>query len=109
MEAVETAQRRGRHLEDVSDDEVEEEQVNAELAPVMDQGEERFLKALTNLKSTPHFNPPDYSGKLDSDELVDWITKMEKYFEYENIPEDKKVKIASTKLRSHASLWWEHL
>ena len=75
----------------------------------MDQGEEIFLKALTSLKSTPHFNPPKYNGKLYSDELVDWITEMEKYFEYENIPEDKKVKIASTKLKSHASLWWEHL
>lgn len=109
LEVVEIAQRRGRHLEDVSDDEIEEEHANAKPSPVMDQGEEIFLKALTSLKSTPHFNPLEYGGKLDSDELVDWITKMEKYFEYENIPEDKKVNIASTKLKSHASLWWEHL
>ena len=58
------------------DDEVKEEQPNVELAPIMDQGKEIFLKALTSLKSTPHFNPPKYGGKLDSDELVDWITEM---------------------------------
>lgn len=81
LEAVKTAQRCGRHMDDIIDDEAKGVQVVVALAPVMDQGEERFLKTLTSLKSTPQFNPPKYSGKLDIDELLDWIIKMEKYFE----------------------------
>ena len=34
---------------------------------------------------------------------------MEKFFEYENSPNNKKVKIAITRLKGLASLWWEHL
>lgn len=60
---------------------------------------------MTSLKSIQKFNPLNYNGNLDSDELIDWITKMEKYFEYEIIANEKKVKISSTKLKGHASLW----
>ena len=31
---------------------------------------------------------------------------MEKFFEYENTPDNRKVKI---RLKGHMSLWWEHL
>ena len=34
---------------------------------------------------------------------------MEKFFEYENTPGNKKVNIAVTRLKGHASLWWENL
>ena len=34
---------------------------------------------------------------------------MEKLFEYESTPDNRKVKIAVTRLEGHASLWWEHL
>ena len=32
---------------------------------------------------------------------------MEKYFDYEEIEEGKRVKFAVTKLRGHAALWWD--
>ena len=41
--------------------------------------------------------------------MLDWIFEMEKLFEYENTPDNKKVKIAITRLKGNASLWWEHL
>ena len=41
--------------------------------------------------------------------MLDWISNMEKFFEYENTPDNRKVKIAITRLKGHASLWWEHL
>lgn len=106
LEAVETAQRRGRPIEDVSEDEVEEV---GEQVPDIEQGDGRFLRAMTRVNAKPHFNPPDYDGKLDSDELLNWISEMEKYFEYESTPVDKKAKITSTKSKGHAFLWWEHL
>ena len=34
---------------------------------------------------------------------------MEKFFEYENTLDNRKVKIAVTRMKGHASLWWEHL
>ena len=34
---------------------------------------------------------------------------MEKFFEYENTLDNKKVKIRVTRLKGHVSLWWEHL
>ena len=34
---------------------------------------------------------------------------MEKFFEYENTPNNRKVKIVVTRLKGHASLLWEHL
>ena len=41
--------------------------------------------------------------------MLDWISNMEKFFEYENTPHNRKVKIVVTRLKVHASLWWEHL
>ncbi len=34
---------------------------------------------------------------------------MDKFFEFENIPNNRKVKIAIIRLKVHALLWWEHL
>jgi hypothetical protein len=34
---------------------------------------------------------------------------MEKYFNYEDIKEDKMVKHAVTRLKGHATLWWDEL
>ena len=31
---------------------------------------------------------------------------MDKYFEYEEIDENKRVKFAVTRLKGHAELWW---
>ena len=41
--------------------------------------------------------------------MLDWILDMDKFFEYENTPDNRKVKITVTRLKGHASLWWEHL
>lgn len=34
---------------------------------------------------------------------------MDKYFENEEISEDKKVKFTATKLKGHAALWWDNV
>lgn len=33
---------------------------------------------------------------------------MDTYFESEEVPEDQKVKVAKTKLKGHALLWWDY-
>lgn len=37
----------------------------------------------------------------------DWINGMEKFFDYEEMEDEKKVKFAVTKLVGHAALWWD--
>jgi hypothetical protein len=52
---------------------------------------------------------PVYEGNLDVEELLDWIRALDKYFDYEDVEEDKKVKHAVTRLKGHATLWWDEL
>ncbi|XP_057247453.1 uncharacterized protein LOC130589856 [Beta vulgaris subsp. vulgaris] len=49
---------------------------------------------------------PDYDGKLDPDEFVEWIRTIERVFDYKQVPEDKRVKLVALKLRKYASTWW---
>ena len=69
------------NVRDESDDERErEEQVNQE-----EQEEEKLLKAITKIGKRPKFDVPTFSGKLNLEELIDWINELEEYFEYEEI------------------------
>ena len=64
---------------------------------------------LSRENSKPIVQVIPYGGKLNTNVVLDWISNMEKFFEYENTPDNRKVKIAVTRLKGHASLWWEHL
>lgn len=46
-----------------------------------------------------------YEGILNVKELIDWISAIEKYFEYMNVDNDKQVNYIETRLKCHASLW----
>ena len=50
-----------------------------------------------------------YDGSLKDENLIYWISEMDKYFEYEEIDKNKRVKFAVTRLISHAALWWENV
>ena len=102
LDAMETIQRRGAHLEDASDDEVAAP--NHNLEPEEDQNEERLLQVFSRENSKPILEVVPYDGKLDTNVVLDWISDMEKFFEYENTPDNRKVKIAVTRLKGHASL-----
>ena len=104
---MEIAQRRGEHLHDVSDDEEVVPNHNPELEE--DQDEERLLRVLSRKNSNPTIEFVAYDGKLDTNVVLDWILDMEKFFEYEKIHDNRKVKIIVTRLKGHASIWWEHL
>lgn len=41
-----------------------------------------------------------YGGKLDGEELIDWIGALENYFECEEVEENQKVKVAKSILKS---------
>ena len=50
---------------------------------------------------------PTYDGSLVAEHLIDQISELDKYFEYDEVEEDKKVRLAVTRLKGHASLWWD--
>ena len=52
---------------------------------------------------------PMYEGNLDVEELLDWIRSMDTHFDYEDVDEEKNVKQAFTRVKRHATLWWDEL
>eukprot|EP00253_Pinus_taeda_P016787 PITA_16787 len=103
LEAVEAGRRRDPELGDVSEEEVE---VAAD-GPEGDSPEVKLLKSVLLSNSRPKPELPTYDGSLSIDVVLDWISEMDKYFECEEVSEDRRVKFAATKLKGHATLWWD--
>ena len=61
------------------------------------------------LGSRAKINIPMYEGNLDAKDLLDWIRSMDKYFDYEYVDELRKVRHVVTRLKGHATLWWDEL
>ena len=106
---METTQRRGVGTGDLSDSEVEEESRHAEDVTAKDASTERLIKVIARMSSKTKMDIPAYKGGLDAEDLLDWIRALDTYFEYEDIEEDKKVRHVVTKLKGHATLWWDEL
>ena len=47
---------------------------------------------------------PEFKGKLDLEEFLDWMHIVEHVSEDKLVPEDKKVKLVALRLRKYASL-----
>ena len=93
LEATELAQRREVDIGDVSDEEVQcqrEEEKEEEIF------ETRIVRAILGVGSKPKLEVPMYEGSLDAKELINWISAMNKYFEYENVANEKKIKFLVT-------------
>ncbi|KAI0492042.1 hypothetical protein KFK09_026307 [Dendrobium nobile] len=52
---------------------------------------------------------PEFEGRLDPDEFLNWIHTVERVIEFKEVAADRIVKLVAIKLRKHASLWWENL
>jgi hypothetical protein len=52
---------------------------------------------------------PIYEGNLDVKEMLGWIRSMDKYFDYEDVNEEKRVRHDVTRLKGHATPWWDEL
>jgi hypothetical protein len=68
-----------------------------------------LLRLVTKVGARPKMEVPMYEGNLNVEELLDWINAMDKYFDYEDIDEEKKVKHVVTRMKGHATLWWDEL
>ena len=45
---------------------------------------------------------PEFEGKLDPNEFIEWLQTVERIFDFKEIPEDNKVKIVALRLRKYA-------
>eukprot|EP00253_Pinus_taeda_P015165 PITA_15165 len=84
--------------EEVAEPEDEFEGVTPEL---------RLLKSVLLSSHKPRHELPTYDGSLSADVLLDWLSEVNKFFEFEETSEDKQVRFATTKMKGHASLWWD--
>ena len=68
-----------------------------------------MLRVVVKLGARSKVDIPMYEGNFGAEELLDWIRSMDKYFDYEDVDEEKKVRHAITRLKGHATLWWDEL
>lgn len=69
----------------------------------------KLIKAIKGDKYKVKIDVQKFGGNLNEEELLDWIACLDNYFECEEIPEEQRVKIAKTKLKGHALIWWDCL
>jgi hypothetical protein len=62
-----------------------------------------LLRSVLGSSSRPKPELSTYDGSLTDENLIDWISDLDKYFEYEEIDEEKRVKFVVTRLKGHAS------
>ena len=48
----------------------------------------------------------NFSGTLNPEDLIDWIGELEDYFDFED---PLRVRLAQTKLKGHATLFFKEL
>ena len=102
LEAMETDRRRDPEAGDVS--EPEDEEQREEAAPMQETLELKYFRSIMGETSRPRPELPTYDGSLVVEHLIDWINELDKYFEYGEVEEDKRVKLVVTRLKGHTSL-----
>jgi hypothetical protein len=110
LEDMETTQRCTVSAGDLSDSGSENEAKHeGEEVAVEDVANERLLRTVARMGAREKMDIPVYERNLDVEELLDWIRALDTYFDYEDVKEDKKVKHVVTRLKGHATLWWDEL
>jgi hypothetical protein len=82
----------------------EEEEVAVE-----DATEECLFRVVARIGAREKMNIAVYEGNLVVEEILDWIRDLDKYFDYEDVKEDKKFKHSITRLKGHVTLCWDEL
>jgi len=98
---------RQRNLRDTSpsgDSSETEEAPNPKGTPLSSPSESsRVTRRTTRQLREAHFDfkvdIPEFEGKLDPDEFLDWLQTGERVYDFKDIPDEKKVKLVALKLR----------
>ena len=105
MEAMEINESRNPEVSHIND-EVKVQSSEDEVEETKDQ---IIFRMLTKASSKPKVEVLVYDGIMNVDDLMDWINSMDKYFYFGKVEDRKKVKYATTRLKGHASIWWDEL
>jgi hypothetical protein len=106
---METVQRCTVGVGDLSDSESEVEAKREEEVAAEDASNECLIRAIARMGAREKMDIPVYEGNLDVEELRDWIRALDTYFDYEYVEEYKKFKHDVTRLKGHATLWWDEI
>ncbi|KAI5334439.1 hypothetical protein L3X38_024572 [Prunus dulcis] len=52
---------------------------------------------------------PNFDGELNSKALLDWLATMDRYIEWHDMSEDRRVRFAKIKLVGQAGLFWTNV
>jgi hypothetical protein len=108
LDAMEIAQRWIVDARDISEAKSENEDENkGEEVVVEDATEKGLFRVVARIGAREKMDIPMYEGNLDVEELLDWIRALYKHFDYEDVEEDRKFKHVVTRLKRHATLWWD--
>ena len=50
---------------------------------------------------------PSFNGNVSIEEYLDWVSEVEKFFDYIGTVDDKQVCLVAYKLKGGASAWWD--
>lgn len=53
-------------------------------------------------------NTSELDGDMEPEAFLDWVDSIESYFDWKDVPTERKVKLVGAKLRGPASTWWKH-
>lgn len=99
-----------------SDEEDEEDDV-ANNNPFAERGEQRQLQGVivaprgddNRWESGFRVDLPEFSGSLQPDELLDWISSVEEILEFKRVPDNMCVALVATRFKGRASAWWQQV
>jgi len=95
---------------DAGDDNRSEGEATTERTTPVDEAlEVKLLRSVLSSSSRPKPELSTYDGSLGAENLMDWTSKLDKYFKYEEIEEDKKGKFVVTRLKGHVALWRDNV
>jgi hypothetical protein len=101
MEDMETSMKREPDTGDISES---EETTTSEEEEEEETTEEKLIRVVTKVGARPKVEVPMYEGNLNVEELIDWINALDKYFDYEDVDEEKKVKYVVTRLKGSCNI-----
>lgn len=64
-----------------------------------------FLDALKSVNRDNVESLPIYRGILNGGEVLEWIEALNNHFEYKEVPKEKRVSLAKSRLKRSSLLW----
>ena len=52
---------------------------------------------------------PSFNGNVSIEEYLDWISEVEKFFDYMGTPDDKQMCLVAYKLKRGVFSWWDRV